>query len=129
MCRDRHPEIFWKSGQIWQNYQSWRGEIRQFGFSQGPGGSGIHPGGFVLMSGPQKPNYFLIWAIWGSVRAYFLILFNYLGVPPGFPIGPYWPYWLLLAAENSKKGVVLLVPDGMTCAGGAVSPEDAAIYW
>ena len=46
------------------------------------------------MSGPQKPNYFLIWAIWGSVRAYFPILSYYLGVPPGSPIGP---YWLLLA--------------------------------
>ena len=91
MCRDRHPEIFWKSGQIWQNDQSGRGEIWEFGFSQGPGGAGIHPGGFVLMSGPQKLNYFLIWAIWGSVRAYFPIISYYLGVPPGSPIGPYWP--------------------------------------
>ena len=77
MCRDRHPEIFWKSGQIWQNDPSWRGEIWEFGISQGPGGAGIHPGGFVLMSGPQKPNYFLIWAIWGSVRAHFPIIWGF----------------------------------------------------
>ena len=46
------------------------------------------------MPGPQKLNYFLIWAIWGSVRAYFPILSYYLGVPPGpllAPIGSYWP--------------------------------------
>ena len=101
MCRDRHPEIFWKSGQIWQNDPSGRGEIWEFGFSQGPGGAGIHPGGFVLMSGPQKPNYFLIWAIWGSVRAYFPILSYYLGVPPWAPIGP---YWLLLAPNWREEG-------------------------
>ena len=95
MCRDRHPEIFWKSGQIWQNDPSGRRKIWEFGFSQGPGGAGIHPGGFVLMSGPQKPNYFPIWAIWGSVRAYFPILSYYFGVPPGpllallAPIGPH----------------------------------------
>ena len=87
MCRDRHPEIFWKSGQIWQKLGSGRGEIWEFGFSQEPGGAGIHPGGFVLRSGPQKLNYCLIWAIWGSVRANFPILFYYLGVPPGSPIG------------------------------------------
>ena len=97
MCRDRHPEIFWKSGQIWQNFESGRGEIWQFGFSQGPGGAGIHPGGFVLMSGPQKPNYFLIWAIWGSVRAYFPILSYYLGVPPGPLLAPIGSYGFLLA--------------------------------
>ena len=73
MCRDRHPEIFWKSGEIWQNWVSGRGEIWQFGISQGPGGAGIHPGGFVLVSGPQKPDYFLIGAIWESVRANFPI--------------------------------------------------------
>ena len=97
MCRDRHPEISWKSGQIWQNDLSGRGDIWQFGFSQGPGGAGIHPGGFVLMSGPQKPNYFLILAIWGSVRAYFPILSYYLGVPPGPLLAPIGSYWLLLA--------------------------------
>ena len=80
MCRDRHPEIFWKSGQIWQNLVSGRGEIWQFGFSQGPGGAGIHLAGSVLMSGPQKPNHFPIWAIWGSVRANFPIIW-------GFPLG------------------------------------------
>ena len=97
MCRDRHPEIFWKSGQIWQNDPSWRGEIWEFGFSQGPGGAGIHPGGFVLMSGPQKPNYFPIWTIWGSVRANFPILSHYLGVPPGPLLAPVGYYWPLLA--------------------------------
>ena len=101
MCRDRHPEIFWKSGQILQNWGFGKGEIWEFGFSQGPGGAGIHPGGFVLMSGPQKPNYFPIWAIWGSVRANFPILSYYLGVPPWVP---YWP---------------LLVPIGPRGAGGS----------
>ena len=96
MCRDRHPEIFWKSGQIWQNDQSGRGEIWQFGFSQGPGGAGIHLGGFVLMSGPQKLNYFLIWAIWESARVYFPI---FLGVPPGGVSDLTLPYWPLLDAE------------------------------
>ena len=95
MCRDRHPEIFWKSGQIWQNVVSGRGEIWEFGFSQELGGAGIHPGGFVLMSGPQKPNYFLIWAISGSVRAHFPILSYYLGVPPGPLLAPIGSYWLL----------------------------------
>ena len=36
------------------------------------------------MSGPQKPNYFLIWSILGSVRAYFLIF----PIIWGFPLGP-----------------------------------------
>ena len=76
MCRDRHPEIFWKSGQIWQNDESWRGEIWEFGFSQESGGAGIHPGGFVLMSGPQKPNCFPFWAIWESVRTHFPIIWG-----------------------------------------------------
>ena len=67
-----------------------RDEIWEFGFSQESGGAGIHLGGFVLMSGPQKLYYFPIWTIWGSARAYFPILSYYLGVPPGFPIGPYW---------------------------------------
>ena len=84
MCRDRHPEIFWKSGQIWENLVSGRCEIWEFGFSQGPGGAGIHPDGFVLMSGPQKLYYFLIWFIWGSVRAYFPIF----PIIWGFPLGP-----------------------------------------
>ena len=90
MCRDRHPEIFWKSGQIWQNLVSGRGEIWEFGFSQGPGGAGIHLGGSVLMSGPQKPHYFRIWAISGSVRANFPSI-SYLGIPPGSPIAPTQP--------------------------------------
>ena len=100
MCRDRHPEIFWKSGQIWQNDPSCRAEIWEFGFSQGPGGAGIHPGGFVLMSGPQKPDYFLIWAIWGSVRGHFPILSYYLGVFTHlFIFGcSYWPLWVLAAS-------------------------------
>ena len=71
MCRDRHPEFSRKSCQIWQNWVSGRSEIWQFGTCQEAGGPGIHLGGSVLMSGPHKPNYFLIWAIWGSVRAYF----------------------------------------------------------
>ena len=108
MCRDRHPEIFWKSGQIWQNDQSGRGEIWQFGFSQGPGGAGIHPGGFVLMSGPQKPNYFPIWAILGvssGIFSHIIPLFGGSPWPLLAPIGSYWPllapigpYWPLLAA-------------------------------
>lgn len=80
MCRDLHPEIFWKSGQIWQKDQYGRGEIWEFGFSQGPGGARIHLGGLGVMSGPKKPHYFLIGAIWGSVRVYFLIIW-------GFPLG------------------------------------------
>ena len=51
------------------------------------------------MSGPQKPNYFLIWAIWGSIRPHFRIISYYLGVPPGSPMGP---YWLLLAPIGSQ---------------------------
>ena len=30
MCRDRHPEIFWKVGQIWQNSGSGRGIFSDF---------------------------------------------------------------------------------------------------
>ena len=100
MCRDRHLEIFWKSGQIWQNFVSGMGEIWQFGFSQSPEGAGIHPGRFVLMSGLQKPNCFFIWAIWGSVRAYSPIIW---GVPPGVSdlTLPYWPLLAPLAARES----------------------------
>ena len=97
MCRDRHPEIFWKSGQIWQNDPSWRGEIWEFEFSQDPGGAGIHPGGFVLMSGPQKPNYFLIWAIWGQFGPIFPYYPIIWGSPLGSllaPIGSYWPLFV-----------------------------------
>ena len=95
MCRDRHPEIFWKSGQIWQNDPSGKGEIWEFGFSQGPVGAGIHPGGFVLMSGPQKPNYFPIWAIWGVSSGQFSHSILLFGGSPWVPIGPYWPLWTL----------------------------------
>ena len=101
MCRDRHPEIFGKSGQIWQNDQSGRGEIWEFGFSQESGGAGIHPGELVLMSGPQKPDYFLIWAIWGSVRAYFPSISNYLGVPSGFLLASIGSHSPLLAPIGS----------------------------
>ena len=95
----------------------WKGEIWQFGFSQGPGGAGIHPGGFVLMSGPQKPNYFPIWAIWGSVRTNFPILSYYLGVPPGPLLAPIGSYWLLLAlvapiGPIGSKSAIQLCRDG-----------------
>ena len=83
MCRDRHPEIFWKSGQIWQNDQSGRGEIWEFGFSQGPGEAGIHPGGFVLVSGPQKLDYFLF----GPFGGQFGPIFPYYPIIWGFPLG------------------------------------------
>ena len=104
MCRDPHPEIFWKSGQIWQNCGSGRREIWQFGFSRESGRAGIHPGGFVLVSGPQKPNYFLIWAIWESVPAYFLFNSYYLAVPPGFLLAPIGSYWPVLAPIGPSVG-------------------------
>ena len=50
------------------------------------------------MSGRPKPNYFLILAIWGSVRANFPSISYYLGFPldhllaPQAPIGPFSPY-------------------------------------
>ena len=71
MCRDRLPEIFWNSGQIWENLESGRGETWEFGFCQGPGGAGIHLGEFVLMSGPQKPNYFLFGPFGGQLGPMF----------------------------------------------------------
>ena len=107
MCRDRHPEISRKSGQIWQNLVSGRGNIWQFGFSQESGGAGIHPVGFVLISGSQKPNYFLTCGIWGSVRLSFLSILHDLGVPPGSPIGPYWPPSLPLAPMGHLIGITV----------------------
>ena len=88
MCRDRHPEIFQKSGQIWQNDQSGRDEIWQFGFSQGPGGAGIHLGGSVLMSGPKKLIILHLGHL-GVSSGLFSHYFHYLEVPPGPPIGTY----------------------------------------
>ena len=55
-------------------------------------GRGWDPSGWICIDvRTPKPNYFPIWDIWGSVRAYFPILSYYLGVPPGSPIGPFWP--------------------------------------
>ena len=71
---------FPESGQIWQNLVSGRGEIWKFGFCQGPGGAGIHLGGSVLMSGPQKPNYFLNLVHLGITSGLFSC---YLEVSPG----------------------------------------------
>merc|ERR1712185_728412 len=77
----------------WRNMGVW--------IFQESGGAGIHPGGFVLMSGPQKPNYFLIWAIWGSVRANFPILSYYLGVPPGTLLAPLGACWLCMIVTHA----------------------------
>ena len=78
------------------------------------------------MSGPQKLNYFIIWAIWGSVRAYFPIISYYLGVPPGS----------LLAPSGSSVGVpinpsVRFFPQtwsplqALSCAAVAFAPQAA----
>ena len=99
MCRDRHLEIFWKSGQIWQNLVSGRDEIWEFGFSQGPGGAGIHPGGFVLVSGPQKTFF----SPFGPFGGQFGPIFPFYPIIWGFPLlAPIGSYWLLVVAGAGK---------------------------